>query len=274
MGAGEGIVAKDVWVRDRRGGPNGAHRFARAWTPKALGSTGARGPAPIVLFHESLGCVALWKSFPEQLAMATGRRIIAFDRLGFGRSDPLNRRPGFDFIAREGLDTVPLLQEAFGFSRFVACGHSVGGGMAVETAARMRGACTALVTIAAQSFVEERTLKGVRAAEAVFRTPESLARLARHHGDKARFVVEFWTCTWLDPAFADWTLDAALAEVTCPLLAIHGVDDEYGSPAHARRIAGAHGELLLMAGAGHMLHRVREAELVAAIAAFLARLDV
>lgn len=42
--------------------------------------------AVIVLLHESLGSVALWKQFPQALANATGRQVIAYDRLGFGRS--------------------------------------------------------------------------------------------------------------------------------------------------------------------------------------------
>ena len=261
--------ADELKVRDLMVGPEGARRFVREWAPRPDEAHLAR--PPLVLFHESLGCVSLWKGFPESLARATGRRVIAYDRLGFGRSDSLARRPGFDFIAREGEEIVPLLQEALGFSRFVACGHSVGGCMAVETAARLRGYCAGLVTIAAQSFVEERTLDGVREAEPLFMGDESLSRLARHHGDKARFVVTFWTKTWLDPAFAGWTLDDALSRVTCPVLAAHGEADQYGSPDHARRIAGARGELLLMEGAGHILHREREADLAAAIAAFLMR---
>uniref|UniRef100_UPI003BA8F95D alpha/beta fold hydrolase n=1 Tax=Stappia sp. TaxID=1870903 RepID=UPI003BA8F95D len=262
--AAEGLVVRDMAV-----GPEGARRFVRAWMPHPEGSH--VGLPPLVLFHESLGCVSLWKRFPERLARETGRRVIAYDRLGFGRSDPLDRRPGFDFIAREGVGSVPLLQEALGFTRFVACGHSVGGCMAVETAARLREHCAGLVTLAAQSFAEERTLVGIRQAEQTFLEEANLARLARHHGDKARFVVEFWTRTWLDPAFAGWTLDEAIASAGCPVLAVHGDADQYGSPDHARRIAGDRGDLLLMKGAGHILHREREAEVVTAIAVFLAR---
>lgn len=258
-----------VTISDRMVGPRGGRRFVREWMPARDAATVAA--PPLVLFHESLGCVPLWKSFPESLARATGRRVIAYDRLGFGRSDALEQRPGFDFIAREGAETVPLLQEELGFTQFVACGHSVGGCMAVETAASLQAHCVGLITIAAQSFVEERTLDGVRDAEPLFLTDESLARLARHHGEKARFVVEFWTRTWLDPAFAGWTLDDALSRVICPVLAVHGEADQYGSTEHARRIAGERGDLLVMEGAGHILHREREADLVAAVAAFLSR---
>ena len=230
-------------------------------------------PAPIVLFHDSLGAVELWRSFPQALAEATSRPVIAYDRLGFGRSDAFPGALPADFIAAEGHDTLPLLQKAFGFTRFIACGHSVGGGMAVETAGRYREDCLAVVTMGAQAFIEERTLDGIRVARAAFQQPEELARLARYHGDKARWVVDAWTETWLSSEFAGWTLDAALAQVACPLLAIHGEADEFGSPAHPGRIAEGRGRAVLLPGIGHNPHREAEAPTVALIADFLAGLD-
>ena len=230
-------------------------------------------PAPIVLFHDSLGAVDLWRSFPQALAGATGRPVIAYDRLGFGRSDAFPGALAADFIAAEGRDTLPLLQKTFGFTRFIACGHSVGGGMAVETAGRHRESCLAIVTMGAQAFIEERTLDGIRVARAAFQQPEELARLARYHGDKARWVVDSWTETWLSPDFAGWTLDRALAELACPLLAIHGEADEFGSAAHPECIAEGRGRAVVLAAVGHNPHREAEAQTVALIADFLAELD-
>jgi pimeloyl-ACP methyl ester carboxylesterase len=244
--------------------------FAKTWTPDG---PGRGGRAPILLFHDSLGCVALWRGFPAALAAATGRRVIAYDRLGFGRSDPHPGRLEPGFVAAEARDAVPPLCAGLGVDDFVACGHSVGGGMAVETAARFPGRCRALVTIAAQAFVEDRTLAGIRAAQREFADPANLARLARYHGDKARWVVDAWTGTWLSPAFADWTIDAALAAVRCPVLALHGDGDEYGSEIHPRRIAGrTRGTAHILEETGHVPHREREALVVDLIARFLSQI--
>jgi pimeloyl-ACP methyl ester carboxylesterase len=130
---------------------------AKAWTP---GSPEASRTAPSLLFHVSLGCVELWRSFPNRLASATGRRVIACDRLGFGGSDAHPGRLELEFISTEARHVVPRLGEQLGVGEFVACGHSVGGGMAVETAARSQTQCQALVTIAAQAFVEDKALAG------------------------------------------------------------------------------------------------------------------
>lgn len=239
--------------------------FARSWTPE--GTTAA----PVVLLHDSLGCVDLWRSFPQALAAAAGRRVIAYDRLGFGRSDPHPGGLEIDFVAHEA-DVVAQVLDALCVGEVVVLGHSVGGGMAIETAARHPARCRALVTIAAQAFVEDRTLAGIRAAKAAFQDPAALGRLARYHGEKARWVFDAWTETWLSPQFAGWTVDEALAGVRCPTLAIHGDQDEYGSAAHPARIAAGRGRMELLPGAGHVPHREQEDLVVGLIGAFLSEL--
>lgn len=241
--------------------------FTRSWTPSDPESGRL---APILLFHDSLGCIELWRSFPERLAMATGRRVVAYDRLGFGRSDPHPGKLDLGFVADEANAVVPQLCDQLGIADFIACGHSVGGGMAIETAARWPERCRALVTIAAQSFIEERTLAGIRVAERDFQAPDNLARLARYHGDRTPWVLDAWIGTWLSPAFADWNLEQPLAGVRCPVLAVHGEDDEYGSTHHPRRIAEGRGEALILAGIGHVPHREAEGVLLQAIARLLA----
>ena len=255
------ITETDGWLQLDAG-----RLFFRSWTPEPGGAGGA---TPIILFHDSLGCVELWRSFPATLAAVTGRRVLAYDRLGFGRSDPHPGELGPGFICAEGEHVVPRLCAEAGIGRFVACGHSVGGGMAVETAARWPDRCEKLVTIAAQAFVEERTLDGIRVAKRDFEDPASVARVARYHGDKARWVIDAWIETWLRPDFAGWTLDAGLAGVRCPVLAVHGDGDEYGSLEHPRRIAAGRGRAHIFTGIGHVPHRECERELADVIDAFL-----
>lgn len=237
---------------------------------------GDGNPAPIVLLHDSLGCIALWRDFPAQLAQATGRAVIAYDRLGFGQSDPHPAKLPPSFVFDEAQHDFRRVREALGFDRFIAFGHSVGGGMAVACAAAYPQACVALITESAQAFVEERTLAGIRAAREGFAQASQFERLARYHGDKTAWVLSAWIDTWLAPDFADWSLDDFLPQVTCPTLVIHGSEDEFGSAQHPRRIAaGVAGPatLHLLDGVGHVPHREQSEPLLALIAEWLANLS-
>ena len=132
--------------------------------------------------------------------------------------------------------------------------------------------CLAVVSESAQAFVEPRTLDGIRQAQAAFADPVRFGKLERVHGDKARWVLDAWTGVWLSPAFADWNLDAQLAEIHCPVLAIHGDRDEYGSVAFPRRIAdcaGGPAEAMILPGCGHAPHREQADVVLDRVAAFL-----
>jgi pimeloyl-ACP methyl ester carboxylesterase len=237
------------------------------WQPPVMADK-----APVVLLHDSLGCVALWRAFPAQLADATGRAVIAYDRLGFGQSDAYPGRLAPGFVQAEVAASFTLVHQALGLDDFVILGHSVGGGMAVQVAAAYAAQCRALITESAQSFVEDRTLAGIRAARDHFAQPGQLERLARHHGDKAAWVLAAWVETWLSAAFADYRLDTACQQVRCPVLAIHGECDEFGSLVHPENLCAwtqGPGEMEIIAGGGHVPHREQPARIVHRIAGFL-----
>jgi pimeloyl-ACP methyl ester carboxylesterase len=259
------IASIDHWIESSRG-----ILYVREWTPSDLGLDDA---ATILMFHDSLGCVELWRDFPQQLAAMTGRRVVAYDRVGFGRSDPHRGALPVTFIRDEAVDVVPRLREALQLDQIVAFGHSVGGAMAVATAASLPDACVAVVTVSAQSFIEDQTLAGIRVAQADFERPGQFERLARYHGTKARWVLDSWITTWLSPAFAGWRLDDELQRVHCPVLAFHGDRDEYGSAQHAERIArlaqGA-SRAVILEDCGHVPHREQPARVLTEVVRFLA----
>ncbi|WP_313069692.1 alpha/beta hydrolase [Melaminivora sp.] len=245
------------------------HVLARRWQPPP-----ARAPAaPIVLLHDSLGCIALWRDFPALLAQSTGRAVIAYDRPGFGQSEPRSDRLPADFVAREAVEAFAAVREQLGLEDFIVFGHSVGGGMAVHCAARYPKACRALITESAQAFVEERTREGIRQAQAAFADPGERARLQRHHGDRTDWVLDAWIGTWLSPRFADFSLRDVLPQVRCPALVLHGSEDEYGSEAHPRLIAGHLGgpaQVHILPGTGHVPHRECPQQVLGLVTDFLA----
>ena len=242
--------------------------FARKWTPSTPHSD---GDATFLLFHDSLGCVKLWRDFPQKLAISTQRSVVANDRLGFGQSRPHPGALPFTFIHDEAVSIVTRLCDALGLGAIIPFGHSVGGEMAIATAARMPERCTAVITESAQSFVEDRTLSGLRAAQVEFERPGQLERLAKYHGVKASWVLNAWVGTWLAPAFADWCLDDDLRRVVCPTLALHGDQDEYGSVQHPERIARltlGGSRAVILKRCGHIPHREQPAQVLREVMQF------
>lgn len=144
--------------------------------------------------------------------------------------------------------------------------------MSIHCAARYPEDCVAVITESAQAFVEDCTVQGIEDAREAFKDPAQFDRLRRYHSDKTGWVLDAWINTWLSPAFADWTLGDVLPRVKCPVLAIHGEQDEYGSTRHpniiAEQVSGP-SRVAIMPDTRHVPHREREAEVVELVAGFL-----
>jgi pimeloyl-ACP methyl ester carboxylesterase len=202
-----------------------------------LDPPGGAGRLPILLLHEGLGSVAQWTrrgvDVAARLAAATGHPVLAHDRLGFGRSDPLPGPRGTDYLYKEGRETLPRVLDALGIGRAGLVGHSDGGSIALIFAAAHPGRAAWVVTEAAHVIVEAETLAGIAIAHAAFHAPDSRLRavLARYHGDKTDFTFANWAELWPTPGFRSFDMRGALPSIRCPVLALQGAEDEYGTPA-------------------------------------------
>lgn len=263
-----GTAAEQLTIRERHVPVPGGTVFVREWSPVNV----ILGVSPVVLLHDSLGCVDLWREFPALLARRAMRPVIAYDRLGFGQSSSRQAPPSMRFIDEEAEIYFPALRDALGFTNFSLFGHSVGGGMSMVIAATMPKFCEHVVSESAQSFLEPHTLDGIRAAKAQFENPAYFAKLTRFHGHKAQWVLDAWTETWMSPAFTNWNIDAYLRRVRCPTLVIHGDADEFGSVEFPRRIArelGGVAQLEIIDGCGHVPHREQPGRILSLVADFL-----
>ena len=224
---------------------------------------------PLVLLHEGLGSVGLWREFPAQLQAATGRRLLAFSRYGHGRSAPPARPRTPAFFHEEALEVLPELLATLGVSAPVLVGHSDGASIALIHAADHPVA--ALVLLAPHVFVEEICVTEIRGTREAFLDGELRRRMSRYHDDPdAAFFG--WCDVWLDPTFRAWSLEEEASRVRAPTLLIQGADDPYGSLAQIDRIeARARGAVqrLVLPG-GHSPHLEHGPQVAGAVAAFLA----
>ena len=202
--------------------------------------------------------------------------MIAYDRLGFGKSDANHAKLPLDFIAKEAGNDFTTVRQQLDIGKFILFGHSVGGGIAVNCAARFSEDCAALITESAQAFVEDRTIQCIEEARELFKDPVQVTRLKKYHGEKAEWILEAWINSWLSPEFASWSLKPVLLRLRCPVLVIHGIDDEYGSPRHPEligQLAGGAPQIEIMADTGHVPHREQEGVVVDMVTDFLQSLD-
>lgn len=233
---------------------------------------GAASDGPtLVLLHEALGSIAQWRDFPAALVEATGLPALLYDRCGFGGSQPLAAPRGRDYLAKE-VDRLETLLQICKVSQPLLVGHSDGATLALQYAATFPGRPLAVISEAAHLFVEEETLAGIRAAVQRWQTTDLRQRLARYHGDKADAVFAAWTDTWLDPEFHAWNIEALMPRVTCPVLAIQGEDDEFGTARQLEAIcAGVSGPCRsrLIATCGHIPHHQARSAVLAEMSAFI-----
>jgi pimeloyl-ACP methyl ester carboxylesterase len=234
---------------------------------RVAGQSEANGAPTLVLLHEGLGCVGLWKDFPERLAQATGLGVFLWSRAGFGRSDPIALPRPLDYLEQETPMVAEVLKAA-GIERSVLIGHSDGGTIALLHAASGRAEGTlAVITMAAHVFVEDVTIEGIRETKRTWDEGSLRPRLARWHGANVDIAFHGWCDTWLDPGFRDWNIVRRLRDIHIPVLLMQGADDEYGTAAQvetiARQVSGPV-ETMLLPVAGHSPHLD---QLIAAITA-------
>jgi len=234
------------------------------------------GPFPdtaptLVLLHEGLGCVDLWRDFPDRLATATGCGVLVYSRLGYGRSDPCPVPRPLTYMHDEALEVLPALLATARIRNCVLIGHSDGGSIALAYAGGTEApSLRGVVTLAAHVFCEELSVRSIAAAKQAYEDDGLRDRLARFHGSNVDCAFWGWNGAWLDPAFMQWNLEEYLPGIQVPVLAIQGKDDEYGTEAQADAIvAGAGAKSLLLENCGHSPQRDREQATIEAVAGFV-----
>jgi len=231
-------------------------------------------PEPIVLLHEGLGSVSAWGGFPQDLADATGRQVLAYDRLGYGRSGP---KPGpwpARFMHDEAI-TLHQVCAAEGLDEVVLVGHSDGATIALLYPSqaglrRPRVLVKAIVSLSAHVVVEPICIEAIERLQATYDRHLS-EPLARHHND-AGTAFRLWSDVWISDRFRHWVIEDELATVTVPVLAIQGTDDGYGTTQQLERLAASvSGPSIvhLIDGVDHWPHREAKTETLRLITSFL-----
>ena len=235
---------------------------------------GAGAASPTLVFlHEGLGSIRQWRDFPQQVAREAGCRALVYDRYGYGNSDVLREaRVGVEFMHDGALNELPELLENLNIDNPILVGHSDGASIALIYAGtyQVRG----VVALAPHVFVEDVCVNSIQEAAKQFETGDLPKRLGKYHRN-ARKTFHLWADAWLDPAFRQWNIEEYLPRIRCPLLAIQGEDDEYGSMAQLDAIARQAGgpcELLKLPDCGHSPHKDQPEQVLHSVSGFIKKI--
>jgi pimeloyl-ACP methyl ester carboxylesterase len=223
---------------------------------------GPAGAPLIVFLHEGLGSVSMWRDFPARLCAAGAYRGLVFSRPGYGTSTPRPRDVAWhaDFMHRQAEDVLPPLFAALDVD--VAddppwlFGHSDGGSIALIHAALFPSRVAGLIVVAPHLDVEQFGIDSIAEARVAYLETDLRDKLARHHAD-VDSAFWGWNDVWLSEPFSHFDIRALLPRIICPVLAIQGCDDRYGTMAHIDGIAAVLPDtaLLKLEGCGHSPHR-------------------
>jgi len=227
----------------------------------------------IVFLHEGLGSVAMWRDFPQQLCTAVGARGLVYSRPGYGRSTPraADETWDTDFMHRQAHEVLPALLDALAVQERVwLLGHSDGGSIALLHAGHCPQRVAGVVVLAPHIFVEDISIAAIERARLEYANGNLRQRLAKFH-DNPDSPFGGWNRIWLSPRFRPWNITDEVRTIRCPLLAIQGLDDAYGTLAQIRGIAECVPDttLLELPHCGHSPHKDQPQAVIAAAREFI-----
>jgi pimeloyl-ACP methyl ester carboxylesterase len=212
----------------------------------------------IIFLHDSLGCITLWRDFPEKLGAATGCNVLVYDRQGYGQSAPLTTTArNNDYMELEAAILQQLMAQ-LQLTDVILFGHSDGASIALMAAGKYPAGIKGVIAEGAHIFVEDLTLQGIRDAATAYTQTNLKERLQKYHGANTEAMFEAWAGTWLKAPFRSWNIEHFLPGIQCPVLVIQGENDEYGTLAQVdgilNQVTGV-AQSLIIPGIGHTPHK-------------------
>jgi pimeloyl-ACP methyl ester carboxylesterase len=225
---------------------------------------------PVMVFlHEGLGSIAMWRDFPARCAARAGCAGLVYSRYGYGKSDQLQepRRP--DYMHAEALQALPEILDQLGIANPILFGHSDGASIALIHAGGAGRPVAGVIALAPHVFVEPEAISGIVATANAWCDTRMREKLASFHND-VDSVFAGWRDIWLSADFRGWNIERFLPVIQCPVLAIQGEEEGYGTMAQLDRIAAAVKNLqqLRLSPCGHSPHRDQPEQVIASTREF------
>lgn len=235
----------------------------------------SRDDPTLVFLHEGLGSISMWRDFPKRVAAEAGAGLCVYSRYGYGKSSPRTGQIDIDYMHIEAEQYLPKLLDALNIENPILVGHSDGASIALIYAGAEIAPVRAVIVEAPHVFCEEISVNSIAQVKTLFESTDLKDKLARHHADPTGAFYG-WNDAWLKPEFMGWNIESYLPGITCPVLAIQGRNDEYGTMAQIEAIeSGVGGAVskVILDDCGHSPHRDKEDQVLQAMSSYIKSLE-
>ena len=239
---------------------------------KLIDGKSSRSSPLIVFLHDGLGSIIQWDSFPEKISSLTGFPVLVYDRPGHADSDFPDSKKNGDFFLKEAELLIKIIQNIKPDNPLILIGSSDGGTISLLFASLFPERTKTVITIAAHTFVEDKTIQGVKILKEKFLQGGFQKALSKFHKDKTNDLFLGWSDLWLSDEFRNWNIFDALKKISCPVLAIQGNMDEYGTPEQLymiKKYVSSHCEIKVIGGTKHFPYLEKENEVSVLISEFI-----
>ena len=199
----------------------------------------------IVLLHEGLGCVAMWRDFPSNLAAHTGCGVFVYSRRGYGKSSAYPPPWPLEYMHNEASVLAEVLKQ-LDIKKALLCGHSDGASIAAlcQGNSAPSNVC-GLILMAPHFFAEQIALDAIRQTVSGYHHGNLRERLKTYHGSNVDNAFLGWSGAWLRDDFAQWNIESVLPAIEIPILVLQGKQDQYGTIAQVETVRQHGGEVLV-----------------------------
>ncbi|MBL4643440.1 MAG: alpha/beta hydrolase [Flavobacteriaceae bacterium] len=193
----------------------------------------------IIFLHDSLGCIELWRDFPEKLGELTQCNVLIYDRQGYGESCSFSDSKRDNKYLELEADILNTLIDYWKLKEVLLFGHSDGGSIALILAGKYPNKIKGIVTEGAHIFVEDLTINGIQKVIELYKTTNLKSKLTKYHGNKTEEMFWAWAATWTTNDYKYWNIEQFIPNIKCPSFIIQGENDEYGTLKQVNRIINA-----------------------------------
>jgi len=183
----------------------------------------------LILLHEGLGSVSMWKDIPEKIYEHTGFNVITYSRAGYGKSSSIKLPRPLNYMSIEANKYLPNILNQLDLKKFYLIGHSDGGTIAALNSGEIKhdNHCGTIL-VAPHFFIENFNIKSIRDIKNKYEKEGLKEKLSKYHNnvDNAFYG---WSETWLNPKFHKWDITKEIKKIKVPIYAIQGNADPYGS---------------------------------------------